>query len=44
MKNQIKSTFIITGATGSIGRELATLLAGTSKPIVLACRNIERAE
>ena len=44
MKNQIKSAFVITGATGSIGRELAIALAKTKKPIVLACRNQEKAE
>lgn len=42
MKPIIKGAFVITGATGSIGSELAIALARTKKPIVLACRNMEK--
>ncbi|MDD2962101.1 MAG: SDR family NAD(P)-dependent oxidoreductase [Muribaculaceae bacterium] len=44
MKPQIKDAFIITGATGSIGQEIALALARTKKPIILACRNQQKAE
>ena len=36
--------YIITGATGSIGREIALSLAKEGKDILLACRNSEKAE
>lgn len=42
MKTLIKGAFVITGATGGIGRELALALARTKKPIILACRNMEK--
>ena len=35
---------IVTGATGSIGKEIARALAARGCNIVLACRNTERAE
>ena len=34
----------MTGATGSIGKEIARALAARGCNIVLACRNTERAE
>ena len=36
--------YILTGATGSIGREIALKLASQGANIILACRNAEKAE
>lgn len=44
MDNNIEKVIIVTGATGSIGKELATALARTGQPIILAVRNVERGE
>lgn len=35
---------LLTGATGAIGREIAKALARCGVPLILACRNMEKAE
>ena len=35
---------IITGATGSMGAAAAEVLAGLGIPVLMACRNLEKAE
>ena len=42
--SQDKPLFIVTGATGSIGKVIAANLATQGKAVVLACRNIDRAQ
>lgn len=42
--NKLEKAIIITGATGSIGAELANALARTGQPVILAVRNVERGE
>ncbi len=36
--------YIVTGTTGGIGTEIAESIAAERKPLVLACRNMEKAE
>ena len=36
--------FVITGASGSIGSEVVKALAFQGKPVVMACRNLEKGE
>lgn len=36
--------YLLTGATGAIGREIAEALAAEKKPLILACRNMQKAE
>ncbi len=43
MKTSYTDAFVITGATGAIGQEIAKALALTKKPVVLACRDIIKA-
>ncbi len=40
----IKDYYIITGANGSIGRAITEALAAQGLPIIMACRNIAKAE
>ena len=41
--NQDKPLFIVTGATGGIGRATSVALALEGKALVLACRNVNTA-
>lgn len=43
MKTLIKGAYIVTGATGSIGKEISLALARMKKPVILACRNLDKA-
>lgn len=36
--------FVVTGASGSIGSEVVKALARQGKPVVMACRNLEKGE
>ena len=38
-----KGLFIITGANGGMGKAITKAIAGTGVPVVMACRNVERA-
>ena len=38
-----KGLFIITGANGGMGKAITRAVAGTGVPVVMACRNVERA-
>ena len=38
-----KEIYIITGATGGIGREISRAVARAGKNVVLACRNEKKA-
>ena len=38
-----KGLFIITGATGGMGKAITRAIAGNGRPVVMACRNVERA-
>lgn len=40
---QNKSIYIVTGATGAIGKEIAMQLALEGKSVLLACRNMDKA-
>lgn len=40
----IEKACIVTGATGCMGREIAMSLAKEHKTVILACRNVKRAE
>ncbi len=44
MKPIYKGFYLLTGATGAIGREIAEALAAEKKPLILACRNMQKAE
>lgn len=44
MEEKLQQAIIITGATGSIGKELAKALSGTGRPIILAVRNVAKGE
>lgn len=39
-----KNTVIVTGANGSIGKAITTTLMRQGYPVIMACRNIEKAE
>ena len=38
-----KGLFIITGANGGMGKAITRAIAGTGVPVIMACRNVERA-
>ena len=38
-----KGLFIITGANGGMGKAITRAIAGMGVPVVMACRNVERA-
>lgn len=38
-----KGLFIITGANGGMGKAITKAIAGTGVPVIMACRNVERA-
>ena len=38
-----KGLFIITGANGGMGKAITKAIAGMGVPVVMACRNVERA-
>ncbi len=44
MKPVYYGCYLLTGATGAIGREIAEALAAEKKPLILACRNMQKAE
>ena len=44
IENQSKPIYIVTGATDSMGSLITRRLAEQGKPVLLACRNLERAE
>lgn len=44
MEEKLQQAIIITGATGSIGKELAKALSATHRPIILAVRNVAKGE
>lgn len=43
-EKQLKPIYIVTGATDSMGSLITRRLAEQGKPVLLACRNVERAE
>ena len=38
-----KGLFIITGANGGMGKAITRAIAGMGVPVIMACRNVERA-
>lgn len=42
--DQSGRTFIVTGANGGLGVETTTVLAGKGATVVMACRNVEKAQ
>lgn len=44
MSEHNKGAYLLTGATGAIGKEIADYLAAQGEPIILACRNTQKAE
>ena len=40
----VSRPFVVTGASGSIGSEVVKALARQGKPVVMACRNLEKGE
>ena len=43
-EKKIENVCVVTGATGCMGREIAMNLAKQHRPVILACRNVKRAE
>lgn len=43
-KAEAKPVYIITGATGAMGKVLAKRIAGQGKPLILACRDLDKGE
>lgn len=44
VKSEAKPLYIITGATGAMGKVIAKRLAAQGKPLILACRELDKGE
>lgn len=43
-KGEAKPLYIVTGATGAMGKVLAKRIASQGKPVILACRDLDKGE